>query len=144
VAGLFGVADVIHFSNQNWSASMDLYEWGGIIFDSSEWLAVSVTAFLLLVGIPFVALAYGGYLLLFPNNGVPYLGTSLFGLWFVGLIFAIFSGFGILKSFSKSDSMVDDFRLKDRGLMAYTISVKFWEDPSILQRVELIEPIKTL
>ena len=71
VAGLFGVADVIHFQNQSWSASMDLYECGGIVFDSSEWLAVSVTAFLLLVGIPFVALAYGAYMLLFPNNRIP-------------------------------------------------------------------------
>jgi phage shock protein PspC (stress-responsive transcriptional regulator) len=129
IAGLFGIADVIHFSSHSWSASMDLYEWGGIVFDSTEWLAVSVTAFLLLIGIPFLALAYGGYLLLFPRNRVPYLGMSLFGLWFLGLIFAIFSGFGILKSFSESDSIVDEFHLEEVGLEADTIIVSLGEDP---------------
>lgn len=128
-AGLFGIADVIHFDNQNWSTSMDLYEWGGMVFDSSEWLMSSVTALLLLIGIPFIALVYGGYTLLFPKNRVPYLATSLFGLWFVGLIFAIFSTFGMMQSFSKSDTAIETFDLDELKIASDTIRVELGEDP---------------
>ncbi|HAW19412.1 MAG TPA: hypothetical protein DCX14_04445 [Flavobacteriales bacterium] len=129
LASVMGIADVVHFSSDNWSASMDLYEWGDIVFDSSEWLFSSVTAFVLLIGIPFLALAYGGFLLLFPTRKVPYLGVSLFGLWFIGLILAIFSGFGILKSFAKSDSVVEEISMQELGIDSDTIIIKLAADP---------------
>jgi hypothetical protein len=35
IAGIIGVADVVHFISNDWSSSMNIYEWGDIVFTSS-------------------------------------------------------------------------------------------------------------
>lgn len=129
LAALFNVADVIHFSSDQWSASVDVYEWGEIVFDSTEWLVASVAGLFLLIGIPFIALAYGGFTLLFPKQRIPYLGTALFGLWFVGLVLAIFSGFSVLKSISKQETIVNSFHLEEMGMRTDSLILKLGIDP---------------
>jgi phage shock protein PspC (stress-responsive transcriptional regulator) len=129
LAALFNVADVIHFGADRWSASMDIYEWGEIVFDSSEWLIASVAGLFLLVGIPFIALAYSGLTLLFPGNRIPYLGTALFGLWFLGLVLTIFSGFSILKSFSKEETVIERYALEELGIRQDTLIIRSGSDP---------------
>ncbi|GAB5538089.1 MAG: hypothetical protein Salg2KO_01920 [Salibacteraceae bacterium] len=129
IAGLLGIADVVHFSGDGWGASMDLYEWGQLVFDSSDWFYLSIAAVMLVAGVPFVALAYGGFALLFPAQRIPYLGLSLFGMWFLGLILSIFSGFGIAKSFAKEERIVEQIPLHELGLTADTISINLADDP---------------
>ncbi|MEZ4722022.1 MAG: PspC domain-containing protein [Flavobacteriales bacterium] len=125
ISGLVGSADLIHFH----SSSLDVYELGDLVFDASEWLMLSITSVLLLVGIPFIALAYGGFALLFPNSRVPYFGLALFGLWFLGIVMAIFSGFGVMKSFSKAEAVIDTIPLQSIGLKHGSITIKLGEDP---------------
>lgn len=129
VAGVSGIADFIHFSSEGWNASMDVYEWSGFIFESSEWVFAAVMGGMLLVGIPFLALAYGGFLLLFPDKKVPYLGLSLFGLWFVGLVMTVFSVLGVHKVFSKEDTVVETIHLDELGISSDTLVVSLGDDP---------------
>ena len=55
IAGIIGVADVIHFDSNDWSSSMNIYEWGDIVFTSGTWLLSAIVGFILLVGVPFLA-----------------------------------------------------------------------------------------
>lgn len=128
IATLTGVADFIHFSNETWSNSMSIYELGELVFESASWFTVSLIGFLLLIGIPFVALVYGGFLLLLPRAKVPYLGASLFGLWFMGMIMSCFSGFNMLHAFSKEETVVDKVNLEEKGLTGDTLVVELGED----------------
>lgn len=128
-AAIFGVADVVHWSVDNWSADLSLYEWGDLVFNAGEWFSIAVIAVLLLVGMPFIGLAYGGALLLFPKARVPFLGASLMGLWFIGIVLAIFTGLGIAQEFSKSETIVDEISLTDMGVTADTLIVEVGNDP---------------
>lgn len=128
VAAVAGVADFIHFSSDTWSSSMSIYEWGDVVFESSKWFGIALIGFLLLLGIPFVALAYGGFLLIIPRTRVPYLGASLFGLWFLGLVLSVFSVFSILHAFSKEETIVDQTELADAGVTSDTINLMVGTD----------------
>lgn len=129
IAGIIGVADVIHFDSNDWSSSMNIYEWGDIVFTSGTWLLSAIVGFILLVGVPFLALAYGGVKLLFPRFKVPYLGASFFGLWFIGLVLSIMTAFSIGQEFSKEEKVVKTVVLSDRGLIADTINLNVGHDP---------------
>lgn len=125
LAGIAGIADLIHFG----PASMDIYEWGHLVFDSSDWMIVAIIAVLLLAGVPFIALAYGGFLLLMPRHKVPYLGGALFGLWFLGVIMAVFVVFSTLQGYSKEETDVEQVALADLGIDADTIVLALGHDP---------------
>ena len=129
IAGIIGVADVIHFDSNDWSSSMNIYEWGDIVFTSGTWLLSAIVGFILLVGVPFLALAYGGVKLLFPRFKVPYLGASFFGLWFIGLVLSIMTAFSIGQELSKEEKVVKTVVLSDRGLIADTINLNVGHDP---------------
>ena len=129
IAGIIGVADVIHFDSNDWSSSMNIYEWGDIVFTSGTWLLSAIVGFILLVGVPFLALAYGGVKLLFPRFKVPNLGASFFGLWFIGLVLSIMTAFSIGQEFSKEEKVVKTVVLSDRGLIADTINLNVGHDP---------------
>jgi phage shock protein PspC (stress-responsive transcriptional regulator) len=129
IAGIIGVADVIHFDSNDWSSSMNIYEWGDIVFTSGTWLLSAIVGFILLVGVPFLALAYGGVKLLFPRFKVPYLGASFFGLWFIGLVLSIMTAFSIGQEFCKEEKVVKTVVLSDRGLIADTINLNVGHDP---------------
>ncbi|MDB4104200.1 PspC domain-containing protein [Salibacteraceae bacterium] len=129
IAGIIGVADVIHFDSNDWNSSMNIYEWGDIVFTSGTWLLSAIVGFILLVGVPFLALAYGGVKLLFPRFKVPYLGASFFGLWFIGLVLSIMTAFSIGQEFSKEEKVVKTVVLSDRGLIADTINLNVGHDP---------------
>lgn len=128
-AGLLGIADFVHFSNNSWSASMSLYEYGRLVFESGEWLTAAVVGFILLLGVPFIAMVYGGFVLLMPGSKVPYLGASLFGLWFLGLILSVFTLFSVLQAFSKEESVVDRIQIDSQIIPSDTISVRVAKDP---------------
>lgn len=125
LAGIIGIADFVHFD----AVSMTIYEWGDMVFESSEWLAAGIIAFLLVAGIPFIALAYGGFLLLMPNHRVPYLGMSLLALWFLGLVIGVFTLFSTLQGYSKEETTVDEFQLNHMGITSDTIVLDIQEDP---------------
>jgi hypothetical protein len=108
---------------------MNIYEWGDIVFNSGEWLFSAVLGFILLVGVPFLALAYGGVILLFPRFKVPYLGASFFGLWFIGLILAIMTAFSVGQEFSKEEKVSKTLVLSDQGLSSDTIDLNVGHDP---------------
>lgn len=129
IAGIIGVADVVHFISNDWSSSMNIYEWGDIVFTSSEWLFSAILGFILLIGVPFLAFAYGGMVLLFPRIRVPYLGASFFGLWFIGLILAIMTAFSIGQEFSKEEKVTEVIELSDQGLVGDTIDLSVGYDP---------------
>ena len=129
IAGIIGVADVIHFDSNDWSSSMNIYEWGDIVFTSGTWLLSAIVGFILLVGVPFLALAYGGVKLLFPRFKVPNLGASFFGLWFIGLVLSIMTAFSIGQEFCKEEKVVKTVVLSDRGLIADTINLNVGHDP---------------
>jgi len=129
LAGVFGSADVIHLGSDSWSAGMDIYEWRDVVFNSDEWFFMAIVAFFLFVGIPFLALAYGGFVLLMPRYKVPYLGASLISMWFIGVVLAILTGLGIAQEFSKNESISDVIMLEDLGLKADTITLSIGDDP---------------
>lgn len=76
-----------------------------------------------------MALAYGGAVLLFPRFKVPYLGASFFGLWFIGLILAIMTGFSVGQEFSKEEKVTNSVILSDQGLNSDTINLTVGHDP---------------
>lgn len=129
VAGTIGVADIIHFGSNDWDASMSIYEWGDIVFESGEWMFLAIFAGFLLVGIPFIALIYGGLVLLFPQARVPYLGASLAGMWFIGIILSILTAFGIAQEFSKEETRFDRIPMAEMGLMGDTLILETGDDP---------------
>ena len=129
LAGTVGIADIIHFSSNDWNASMSVYEWGDIVFNSSEWLFTAVVGFILLIGIPFIALMYGGILLLFPSVKVPYLGASLTGLWFIGVILSILTAFSTASEFSKVETKMDRIPMESIGLSGDTLILEVGQDP---------------
>jgi phage shock protein PspC (stress-responsive transcriptional regulator) len=129
VAGIFGVADIIHFGSNDWDSSMSLYEWGDIVFHSAEWMFLAVFAGFLLIGIPFIALVYGGLVLLFPQVKVPYLGASLVGMWFIGVILSILAGFSIAQEFSKEETRFDRIPMAEMGLVGDTLIIETGDDP---------------
>jgi phage shock protein PspC (stress-responsive transcriptional regulator) len=129
VAGALGVADMVHFGATDWDVSMSIYEWGDLVFNSSDWLLIAVFAFVLLLGIPFISILYGGLILLFPKVKVPFLGASLTGLWFVGLILAIFTGFSTAKEFSKEETIVQRNLIPDSIHANDTLIITVASDP---------------
>lgn len=129
VAGAVGVADMIHFGATDWDVSMSIYEWGDLVFNSSDWLLMAVFAFVLLLGIPFISILYGGLLLLLPQVKVPFLGASLTGLWFIGLILAIFTGFNTAREFSKEETIVQRRQVLDSNQVADTLYITTAADP---------------
>jgi len=128
-AGLLGIADFVHFSTNSWSASMSLYEYGRLVFESGEWLTAAVVGFILLLGVPFIAMVYGGFVLLMPGSKVPYLGASLFGLWFLGLVLSVFTLFSVLQAFSKEESVVERIQIDAQLNSSDTIAVRVAKDP---------------
>ncbi len=129
IAGIIGVADVIHLASNDWSSSMNLYEWGDIVFNSSEWLFSAILGVLFLIGVPFLALAYGGAILLFPSFKVPYLGAGFFGLWLIGLVLSVMTAFSIGQEFSKEEKITEVMVLNEQGLTADTIRLTVGYDP---------------
>ena len=128
-AAIFGIADVVHWSADNWSADLSLYEWGDLVFNAGEWFSIAVIAVLLLIGMPFIGLAYGGALILFPRARVPFLGAALMGLWFIGVVLAIFTGLGVAQEFSKTETIVDEIQLEEMGVASDTLTVDVGDDP---------------
>lgn len=129
LAGMFGIADIIHLGFSGWDSSYSIYEMGDLIFASSEWLWLGVIGFIFTVGIPFIALAYGGLVLLFPNLRVPYLGASLMGLWFLGQAAAATTGLNTAGQFSKEETVKDVVAVADLGMDADTLILEVGADP---------------
>jgi len=127
--GTVGVADIIHLSSNGWDSSWTIFETGDLVFASGEWFFMAVTGMLLMIGIPFLALAYGGVVLLFPKARVPYLGASLAGLWIIGIFLSIMTAFGVTKDVSKNETITDVIPLQDIGLVADTLRLEVGEDP---------------
>lgn len=129
LAGVLGLADLIHFDTYDWDMRMDVYEWGDIVFSSGEWMFAAILAFILLIGIPFVGMVYGGLVLLFPAAKVPYLGASLGGMWFIGFLLAIVTAFGTAREFSKEETRFELASLAAMGLKSDTVFLETGVDP---------------
>jgi phage shock protein PspC (stress-responsive transcriptional regulator) len=129
LAAVFGVADFFHWGTDDWGNSMSLYELGDIVFSTSEWFVSALIGLMIVVTIPFIGLAYGGFSLLVPRFRVPYLGVSLLGIWFIGVAIVIFTAFGVGREFSKEDTSKSQLILSDYGLNSDTIIVELGADP---------------
>lgn len=129
LAAVFGVADFFHWGTDDWGNSMSLYEFGDIVFSTSEWFVSAIVGLMIVVTIPFIGLAYGGFSLLVPRFKVPYLGVSLLGIWFIGVAIVIFTAFGVGREFSKEDTSRSQLILADYGLDSDTIVVELGADP---------------
>lgn len=129
LAAFFGVADFFHWGSEQWHNSMSIYEFGDMVFESNDWFASAIIGLILTISIPFIALAYGGFSLLFPGYRVPYLGASLMAAWFIGIAITIFTAFGVAREFSKTDTVKAEISIIDNDLEGDTISVDLGIDP---------------
>ncbi|MEQ9187163.1 MAG: PspC domain-containing protein [Cryomorphaceae bacterium] len=129
LTGVIGIADIVHLGSHGWDSSYSIYEIGDLIFNSSEWFYLAVLGLFLFVGIPFLGLAYGGLVLLFPTVRVPYLGASLMGLWFLGFFAGITVVLNTAGEYSKEETMTDRITLDDLGLVSDTLILEVGDDP---------------
>jgi phage shock protein PspC (stress-responsive transcriptional regulator) len=129
LTGVVGVADVIHLSSHGGDSSYSLYEFGDLVFDTSEWMFMAVLGAILIIGVPFIALIYGGLVLIFPNMRVPYLALTFFSLWMVGIFMGITVALNVSSEFSKDETINEVVDLASRGLLSDTILLEVGEDP---------------
>ncbi|NQV53055.1 MAG: PspC domain-containing protein [Flavobacteriales bacterium] len=129
LTGIIGVADLVHLNSHGWDSSYSVYEIGDLVFNSGEWFFMAMVGFFLMIGIPFLALAYGGIVLLFPKVRVPYLGASFAGLWFIGVILSIITGFSVAREFSKEETLTEVVPLDEFGLASDTLLLDVGDDP---------------
>ena len=129
LGAVFGIADFFHWGNDHWVNSMTIYEFGDVVFSSSEWFAAAVVGLVITFAIPFIGMIYGGIGLLFPKVRIPYLGVSLVGLWFIGVSIVVFTAFGVGREFSKEDTSKTEFVLSNLNQLQDTIIVDLGADP---------------
>ncbi|MDP4686109.1 MAG: PspC domain-containing protein [Salibacteraceae bacterium] len=129
LGAVFGIADFFHWGNDHWGNSMTIYEFGDVVFSSSEWFAAAVVGLVITFAIPFIGMIYGGIGLLFPKVRIPYLGVSLVGLWFIGVSIVVFTAFGVGREFSKEDTSKTEFVLSNLNQLQDTIIVDLGADP---------------
>ncbi|MCI5054797.1 MAG: PspC domain-containing protein [Flavobacteriales bacterium] len=80
-------ADSVHINNNGISQSWNIYEASNLVFGSSTHKIYALIGASLMIGIPFIALIYGGFKILFNSKkGIPGMGIILTILWVAGLI----------------------------------------------------------
>ncbi|REJ82266.1 MAG: PspC domain-containing protein [Bacteroidetes bacterium] len=85
-----------------------------LVFDSSQQFFVASFAALLLIGIPFLMLAYAGVRILFDyHKGQRIIGFTAMGLWLVGLGVSLFIGMRVLSNFSEKDQVRTTYTMEE-------------------------------
>lgn len=83
-----------------------------LIFDSTTQFSFAYLGILLLVGIPFLMLAYAGARILFNiRKGTRIIGMTALGLWLVGLGICLFIGLNVANDFSERDNVRNSMEL---------------------------------
>jgi phage shock protein PspC (stress-responsive transcriptional regulator) len=80
-------ADSIHVTNHGVKNGWDIYEMSNLIFGSTTQKTYAIIGTGLAIGIPFLALIYGGFKIIFrPKKGIPGMGIILTVLWVIGIV----------------------------------------------------------
>ncbi len=107
------VTTVFGVSNFGWSNASG---WGEMLFVTSGEYDIALVAAILVLGIPFVMLVYGGFRLLFgirERNRV--INLTAVGLWVIGLALGLYSGLNLGTEFAEFSKVRDVITLDTKS-----------------------------
>ena len=113
VVGLFTSLGQINLGWDEGTTAYSTIELARFFFDSSGLMYTAIAGIVLLVGIPFIALLYSGFILLFgaPRTGRG-VGIGLTLFWILGVILTGYAALKTSADFSKPDSHVEKVPLE--------------------------------
>lgn len=100
-------------------------DWSSVIFGSETNILVVSIGLLLFIGVPAVAIIYGGIKLLFGmKHEVKGIGAIFTFLWIVGVIITIYSGVSLTNNFKAEDEVVDKVVLNELSSDTLKLTLK--------------------
>lgn len=113
IFGAFTPTNTVFFDTGGTMGGYNLMEISHILFPSGSDLWLTIIGFVLLVGVPFLALLLGGFTLLFGMRPPKYTGIALAGIWVLGLILSITAGIRTGVEFNKESSLSEVISLNE-------------------------------
>lgn len=110
--GLLGLSNVTIFSDQIWS-NYSIYDFNEIFFNDSFDFWIAFVGVILSFGVPFFAIAYAGYSILFqPKSSPKGIGFGMLGAWILGIICSMYVVLSTVSEFSKEEIVTETIEIE--------------------------------